>query len=502
MVVAERPCASSSKDGVMRKIAGLALIGLLACGSSESSDAPQDTDGGANEAAAPLGSALSVSEVAIFQAVKVDVMRDGEAIASTNAPLVADRPGVLRVYVRPAKGWTARKVTVTLQFVSGGKERPTREQSHTVKKASTDADESTTFDFALTAEEMQKGLKYWLTVRDEATAEGEELLYPADGGYDSVTVRAEESRVRVTLVPVAYQTETGTRLPDTGDQQLEYYRDRVMRLYPTSKVTVSVRESIPWSTVLSPSGDGWEDLVERMIQLRNDDKASENNFYVAAFDPTDDQREYCSRGCVLGLAPLIQSTSMSNMQVAVIAGFPGEDAGNTMAHEVGHSMGRAHAPCGGAAGPDPKFPYAEGGIGVPGYDIVSNEFIADTDTYRDIMGYCAPRWISDYTYDALFKRVIAVNALQSRVVGAPQTYRFVRVGSDGALRLGRTVTMDYAPEGEQRAVTYVARGTGAVLGQANALYVRYDHLDAGYLLVPQGPSGATIQIEGLGSVSP
>ena len=39
-----------------------------------------------------------------------------------------------------------------------------------------------------------------------------------------------------------------------------------------------------------------------------------------------------------------------------------------MAHELGHNMGSSHAPCGGAGGPDPSYPYPGGSIGAWGYD--------------------------------------------------------------------------------------------------------------------------------------
>jgi hypothetical protein len=70
-----------------------------------------------------------------------------------------------------------------------------------------------------------------------------------------------------------------------------------------------------------------------------------------------------------------------------------------MAHELGHSLGRMHAPCGGAANPDPAFPYALGTIGVIGYDVATGA-LKSTGT-SDLMGYCGFGWISDYTYTGI-----------------------------------------------------------------------------------------------------
>jgi hypothetical protein len=70
-------------------------------------------------------------------------------------------------------------------------------------------------------------------------------------------------------------------------------------------------------------------------------------------------------------------------------------APEVLAHELGHNFGRFHSPCG-TSGIDANYPYVGGLIGSFGFD-------ARTGTLRDpttpdIMGYCLPRWISDYTF--------------------------------------------------------------------------------------------------------
>ena len=67
-----------------------------------------------------------------------------------------------------------------------------------------------------------------------------------------------------------------------------------------------------------------------------------------------------------------------------------------MAHELGHNFGRLHAPCGNPSGLDGQYPYSGASIGVYGYDILSG--VAKQSSLRDLMSYCDPSWISDYTY--------------------------------------------------------------------------------------------------------
>ncbi len=83
-------------------------------------------------------------------------------------------------------------------------------------------------------------------------------------------------------------------------------------------------------------------------------------------------------------------------------GYPvsvGSGADHVHTHEIGHNMNLLHAPCGGAGGPDPSYPYAGGSIGVWGYDVAGKRLV-NPGIYKDIMGYCFQRsWISDYHFD-------------------------------------------------------------------------------------------------------
>lgn len=73
-------------------------------------------------------------------------------------------------------------------------------------------------------------------------------------------------------------------------------------------------------------------------------------------------------------------------------------AGFTIAHELGHNMNLGHAPCGSPSlfTIDASYPYADGSIGDWGYDI-RNGLLVPPDT-KDLMSYCSPRWISDYSF--------------------------------------------------------------------------------------------------------
>ncbi|MDP1859052.1 MAG: hypothetical protein Q8K82_10290, partial [Gemmatimonadaceae bacterium] len=140
-------------------------------------------------------------------------------------------------------------------------------------------------------------------------------------------------------------------------------------------------------------------------------------------------------------------------------------ADGVMAHEVGHNFGRFHAPSCGAGGPDPSYPYAEGKIGVNGYNIATSALKAPTATY-DLMGYCNnPVWISDYTYTA----VLNYRATNSFTTAAALRGNYARPGllvwgrvQNGQLILEPTFEVVAAPALPQRSGRYRIQGFGSL----------------------------------------
>lgn len=83
-----------------------------------------------------------------------------------------------------------------------------------------------------------------------------------------------------------------------------------------------------------------------------------------------------------------------------IANTPGRVAfskpnAGTIAHELGHNMSLLHAPCGTSG--DRFYPYRDGSIGAQGYDFRDGGLVPDW--HFDLMSYCGPWWISDYSFD-------------------------------------------------------------------------------------------------------
>ena len=66
-----------------------------------------------------------------------------------------------------------------------------------------------------------------------------------------------------------------------------------------------------------------------------------------------------------------------------------------------------------------------------GYDLTGGKLLSP-DKYYDIMGYCDPTWVSDYTYRKLFQRIQQVNS-DAYVIGAgpEQPWRMLLLDGHG-----------------------------------------------------------------------
>jgi hypothetical protein len=103
-------------------------------------------------------------------------------------------------------------------------------------------------------------------------------------------------------------------------------------------------------------------------------------------------------------------------------GFENDD-GTTFAQEIGHSFrGGSHAPCGNPPNPDASYPYYQSypraSIGEYGFDTVTSQVFNPANTY-DFMSYCAPKWVSPYTYINLMNSIVGSQyqrLLRQRVV--------------------------------------------------------------------------------------
>ncbi|KNZ32062.1 MAG: hypothetical protein AD742_13085 [Methylibium sp. NZG] len=195
--------------------------------------------------------------------------------------------------------------------------------------------------------------------------------------------------MRVVAVPVQLGTTVG-QIVDKADSYL------LARL-PVATVTVQARAPYVSKrvTTLPTTAAEWSTAFSRVLAEMDDlhilEKASDQTFYYG-FMP---KRTFGLAG--VGYVP---------GNAAVGFDVPNSPAvvRETLAHELGHNLSLPHAPCGGVAGADPQYPYANGMLGAPGryiwgYNAETSTFVDPRRTnVHDIMSYCSGDTFSDYNY--------------------------------------------------------------------------------------------------------
>jgi hypothetical protein len=436
---------------------------------------------------------LAITEVAIYQGVKASLAAEGME-APRDVPVVAGRPGLLRVFVEPQVGFLQSRVEAVLTLEQGAGQAPSvRRAALDVAISSREAARATTFEIPLAADDIGPDTRWSIALRGEEACAGlnadtSGARYPASGTVD---LGAEPvGPLNVTLVPFRY-LPNGGRLPDTSEAQLERYREVLFGMFPVEAVNLTVRDPVDLELTVTGQSSTWGPVLQRLFTVRAEDDPPPATYYYGLIDP----RAGGWSGTA-GLGPLPSAADVTR-RGAIGLGRPGRGSAITCAHELGHAAGRRHAPCGGAGRPDPMYPYADGSIGVWGYDLVSDS-LKDPDTANDLMGYCRNDWISDYNYNALVRRYQYVHQNAPRVVAAPAPWRSIYLAPEtepleggAAHHWEDVVRLPRPPRGDRSlSVRYLA-ASGEVLAEDRAEVIALDHTDGVIAWLPAAPEGTT-----------
>lgn len=204
---------------------------------------------------------------------------------------------------------------------------------------------------------------------------GSRTRYPQTGSKD---LRVEEVQLfRQIFVPTVWRTQPDPALGrwldgiNPNSDQMHLSRN----LLPVAEVEVEVRDTLRTNNNLA-TFNGWGQWINEISVIAIQDGRRGYYYGVIGTSPTG----------LLGLANFAVPWSV------------GVAEASTYTHEIGHNMNLRHAPCGGAGGPDPDYPYGNASIGIWGYDF-DNKVLYNPDTYVDVMSYCNPVWISDFYFD-------------------------------------------------------------------------------------------------------
>lgn len=428
---------------------------------SSANPEPTPPPNGSNEPMSPVAPPderareIRIREVAIYQAVKIPLMKDGEPVIARNAPVVLGKAAFLRVFVQPTPHFTPREIEAVLTLRSAESSAPPWVVRQHISGESKDEVLGSTINFDLPSTSITPELQWSVTLRERepATAAGtidDGARYPAaPNEFDGLQPRYA-GPLHVKLVPYRYKADGSARVPDLSEDQLRRYRAYLSAYYPFNEVVFEVHEPVDYEHAIGPAS-GWDELLDFHCDLRARERPDPKWLYYGVIVPTITALHYDDEGLV-GLS-FIPGPDANYGRCAVGLGFSGGQAGFIMSHELGHALGLPHAPCGISEAEPSPYPYSEGKIGSWGF-VFESRTLRDPEHHYDLMGYCSPSFISDYNYEKLFQRVRYLNLQaaqqqQQQPPGSFQAYVRVRQHDDGRRVVVGREHLARPPGGEQ-----------------------------------------------------
>jgi hypothetical protein len=388
----------------------VALSWAAGCGGAPSAlELDPSAEGGeTGEFTATRARGISILEVEINQGTRVPIGVGSEWLDESErlAPLIASRDALMRVHFTVDEGWVPRQIEarLTLDFPDGSTASFSDLQK--VEGDSDPGDLGSAFAFELAAAEGETVAEVRYTVELWETQAGGEpfdegaWVNPA-GGPQPIGFEAAPMQLKTVLVPITYQ-DTTANLDEATTRLLI---DALHEQNPTSEIIYAIHDPVTYEGQLIDLAN----LLPIIAELRSSENAEPNVYYHALIDVGGS-----SIGGLHGISGIANDSNgdSGNRVSATVLWSPNPSlAANTFTHETGHAQGLSHVACtnADAAETDGAYPYADGSIGNWGYGIVRAELFAPDETY-DYMSYCAPSWVSVWTWNKIHERIRTLTA--------------------------------------------------------------------------------------------
>lgn len=236
--------------------------------------------------------------------------------------------------------------------------------------------------------------------------------FPVEGTTALAVVTVAPLKIRfVPIVLSAHANATG----NVTATSIEAYTSVVRALFPHGEIQTTVAPPFVSAANFgtAPAGGGgstfWLTVLPQLDAARAADPNYGDWYWVGLVQPPPNYTSTQFGG--YGYIPNSGSATGPGTRTSLVVSYPWfgyePQSRNLVAHEIGHNLGRFHAPCGGAGGPDGNYPNAGGTVGLGGHDTYSWQTGLATraepvpSSNGDLMGYCVPIWISAYTYGGM-----------------------------------------------------------------------------------------------------
>ncbi len=302
-------------------------------------------------------------------------------------PMVAGRDALLRVFVT-ATGGTQAQPSVRVRIFNGGAQVDSVTVGAPGSSVPTGVDTSSlasSWNVLIPAARMISGMSLQAVVDpgdDVAETNETDNQWPA-GAPQAVTIQNVPT-FAIKLVPVKQSVNNLTGAASNANK--DALLDATLRMHPLGAATIGVRATFTTDAPVLTSDDNngaWSRILSEIYTLKTSDGFA---------------------GEYVGMVPATYGSGIAGLGYigapAAISWDKASSAPGVIAHELGHNFGRNHAPCGNPAGPDASYPYPNASIGTWGLDLPAMQLKAP-GTYKDLMSYCNPDWISDYNYLAV-----------------------------------------------------------------------------------------------------
>jgi hypothetical protein len=404
---------------------------------------------------------LSVNNLEITQAVQD---------TNNSVPLVAGRATVLRIYPHTNTTDPVQGVSVSVSATRNGQPlaySPQTAGPGTVVVNPRRSDINSSFNLRLPADWLSGVVTLQVTIDPSNAIEEKD---ETNNTYTTTLTFNSVPPLNVTIVPINYfDTMYGYYYPAPTQSESQYIYSSLMQMYPVSGVNITWHSNYPnnnWFDGQLEFTPAWDTLLNRILALMISENAPATQVYWGLIPVENSSGKTWVGGATM------QGYSQPGTRGGIgLASYPHfSNGGVLIAHEVGHMLGLWHAPCGANNHIDPYFPYKDGSIGQYGLDVTDlTQFHLVPNTYHDMMSYCQPAWVSDYSYKKLYDGQRA--QLLSNRSTTEEDSLLIRAltGENGDFKLEPVYSFKGLPEqsgNESRFLVEFLNDAGEVVGQS------------------------------------